>query len=325
MSTRKKFFLIGGLVFLVLLLLLCCCVFFYWIFNISLTSITDTQLLEQGDSSQVVAVIDVKDIITSTPTTDFWGTKTPDMVTRITEKIKRAAEDDNVKAVILRIDSPGGEVYATKQIYNEILELKNKGKKIVSLLQSMAASGAYYLAAPADKIIASDSTITGSIGVVFSSLDITGLYEKIGIKEITVVNSEGKLKVLSDLMNEDSEGYKLLQGVADDIYDSFVDVVAKGRKKTVDQVKKLADGRIYSGKDAEANGLVDSLGEEKEARSIAAELVDLDNPTYILYEDNQDLGSIYGFSLLQLLKPELSVLKQVKPGVYAYYLLSAQY
>jgi len=130
---------------------------------------------------------------------------------------------------------------------------------------------------------------------------------------------------LSDLANEESEGYKLLQGVADDIYDSFLDVVAKGRKKTADQVKKLADGRIYSGKDAEANGLVDSLGEEKEARSIAAELADLDNPTYILYEDNQDTGSIYGFSLLQLLKPELSVLKQVKPGVYAYYLLSAQY
>src|SRR3990167_291086 len=222
MSTRKKFFLIGGLVFLVLLLLLCCCVFFYWFFNISLTSITDTQLLEQGDSSQVVAVIDVKDIITSTPTTDFWGTQTPDMVTRITEKIKRAAEDDNVKAVIFRIDSPGGEVYATKQIYNEILELKNKGK-------------------------------------------------------------------------------------------------------TVDQIKKLADGRIYSGKDAQANGLVDSLGEEKEARSAAAQLASLDNPTYILYEDNQDLGSIYGFSLLQILKPELSALKQIKPGIYAYYLMSAQY
>src|SRR3990172_1013033 len=242
MSTRKKFFLIGGLVFLVLLLLLCCCVFFYWIYSTSISSISDSKLLEQGDYDQVVAVIDVKDVITATPTSDFWGNQTPDMVTRITEKIRRAAEDENVKAVIFRIDSPGGEVYATKQIYNEILELKNKGKKIVALLQSMAASGAYYLAAPADKIIASDSTITGSIGVVFSSLDITGLYDKIGIKEITVVNSQGRLKVLSDLANEESEGYKLLQGVADDIYDSFLDVVAKGRKKTADQVKKLADG-----------------------------------------------------------------------------------
>ncbi len=304
-----------------------CCLFAYLM--ITLTSggyfngVQRTSI-KGGNTNQTVAVIDIREVISSQQTSDILGNKTADMATRTIAKLQNAVDDDNIKAVLLRMNTPGGEVYATREIYNKIQEVRQKGKKVVVLMEDETASGGYYIAAGSDHIVASEMTLTGSIGVIFDSLDLTGLYEKVGIKQIDVTNSKGTLKVLKDLDKTDSEGYKLLQGLADDYYDNFVGVVAQGRNLTKDQVKALADGRVYSGKQALANHLVDELGEYDVAVEAVKKVAGLDNPNMILLEDQQNSFSGFGMTLLNYLNPLSSLtnrLNQSGAGAKAMYLL----
>jgi protease-4 len=304
-----------------------CCLFAYLI--ITLTSggyfngVQKTSI-KNGSSSQTVAVIDINEVISSQQGSDILGNKSADMATRTNAKLQNVIDDDNIKAVLLRMNTPGGEVYATREIYNKIQEVKQKGKKVVVLMEDETASGGYYIAAGADHIVASEMTLTGSIGVIFDSLDMTGLYDKVGLKQIDVTNTKGTLKVLKDLDKPDSEGYKLLQTLADDYYDNFVGVVATGRNLTKDQVRTLADGRVYSGKQALQNHLVDELGEYSEAVEAIKKIAGLDNPNMVLLEDQQNSFSGFGVTLLNYLNPLSSLtnrLAQSGTGVKAMYLL----
>jgi len=229
------------------------------------------------------------------------------MVSKAVRELDHAQQDDKVKGIIIRIDSPGGVVYDSKTIYNKIVEVKT-AKPVVVQMQSMAASGGYYIAAPANYIIASESTMTGSIGVILSTMDYTELYNKIGIEEINIVNTKGNLKVVEDLSDENGEGYKVLQALADDVYDDFVGVVAAGRGMTVAEVEAIADGRVYSGKQALENGLVDELGEETEAYAAIERIAELDEPTYVVYTDQISSFSNFSMRLASLLSPEAAVL-----------------
>lgn len=322
----KKAIVVLVVILISCLLLSLCCVGSLALLSTAsgdLFSGVNKQSLMSGDYSQTVAVIDLDGVITSTSESDLFGNTTDDITSRTINKLDAVINDDSVKAVLLRVNSPGGEVYATRLIYNKIMDVKEAGKKVVVLMEDTAASGGYYIAAAGDKIVASEMTLTGSIGVIFSTVDLTGLYEKLGVKEIQVSNTEGKLKVLDDLSNENSEGYKLLQGLADDYYDNFVNAVAAGRGKTVAEIKAVADGRVYSGRQAKENGLVDELGEFNEADEVLRELAGLSNPNYVLYADEINSFSAYGLKLVNLLNPAASLLGDYKPklGVYAYYLL----
>jgi protease-4 len=174
------------------------------------------------------------------------------------EDVVKFKEDDSIKGVILRINSPGGAVGPTQEIYSEIKKLK-QSKKVYVSMGSVCASGGYYLAVTGDKVYASPSTITGSIGVIMQQTVVEDLMKKIGVEANTI--KSGPLKDTGTpfrKMRDDERKY--LQGVIDSIYEQFVNDVAEGRKLPIDQVKQLADGRIYTGLQAKETGLIDNIG-----------------------------------------------------------------
>jgi protease-4 len=184
---------------------------------------------------------------------------------KLTEAIDALATDDQVKAVILSIDSPGGAVSGGESLHGAIERVAAK-KPVVAVMGGLAASAGYMIAVPAARIYARDSTLTGSIGVLLETGEVSGLLEKIGISA-TVIRS-GPLKDEPSLTRPLSPaGRDVLQGLVNDMYDQFVVMVATGRHMDADKVRSLADGRPYTGRQALALGLVDAIGGEREAKA----------------------------------------------------------
>ncbi|KXK25987.1 MAG: putative signal peptide peptidase SppA [candidate division WS6 bacterium OLB20] len=322
MSNSKKVVIAFLVLLLISMVLVFCAFLLFAVAAVSgngFISGVDATVLSDGAYDQTIAVIDVDEVISSTSVVDLFGAETTDMTTRTVRKIQQAIDDDSVQGVVLRVNTPGGEVYATRVIYNKLLELKEEGKTLTVLMQDMAASGGYYISAPADHIVASEMTLTGSIGVVFQTQDLSGLYDKIGIKNITIANSEGELKVLENLDDPESQSYKVLQGVADDVQDNFVQVVVDGRGMTEEKVLSFSDARVFSGKQALDIGLVDSLGEQQEAFAVAADITDLDDPRFVHYNDQENSFNSFVIQIASYILPESRI--SVQPGVKAYYLL----
>ena len=187
-------------------------------------------------------------------------------------RIEQLAETKGVKAIVLDINSPGGSVGAVQEIYTRILRVKKeKNIPFIALFGDVAASGGYYLAAACDKIVAHPGTLTGSIGVIFSVSNMEGLFAKVGYKMDPIKSGKHK-DIGSPARPMTAEERKILQDLIDDAYGQFVSAVADGRKMTVEEVKPLADGRIYSGNQALANKLVDQLGDSKDALMLAAKM-----------------------------------------------------
>jgi protease IV len=188
----------------------------------------------------------------------------------ITEQLDEFGRDDSIVAIVLRIDSPGGGVAASQEIYDAVIELKKK-KKVVVSMGSVAASGGLLIACAGDKIVANPGTITGSISAIMQFANFEELLKKIGLKS-SVVKS-GKYKdigsPLRDMTHEEKE---IIQDLVDDIYNQFVDVIVRDRKMTREQVIKIADGRVFSGRKAVQLGLVDQLGDMAVAAKLASQL-----------------------------------------------------
>jgi protease-4 len=206
------------------------------------------------------------------------------MITESKDTIKQLRdfeENEKIKAVVLRIDSPGGVVGPTQEIYEEIGKLTAK-KKVVVSMGSVAASGGYYIAAPANMIFANPGTLTGSIGVIMELSNIEGLLGKIGLK--SYVLKSGKFKDTgSPVRKMTKEDKEVLQSVIDSMYGQFVKAVATGRKLPVEQVRKLADGRVYSGEQALRLKLVDRLGNLQDAVDEAAKLAGIKGEPEVVY------------------------------------------
>lgn len=186
------------------------------------------------------------------------------------DEIKEYTKDSSIKAIILRIDSPGGAVAPSQEIYSEVKKAVAK-KKVVVSMGSIAASGGYYIASPATRIVANPGTLTGSIGVIMEIPNIEGLLNKIGIK--TEVIKSGKNKDIGSMfrgMKKDER--ELLQGLMDNVHEQFIRAVAEGRKKKVEDVRKIADGRVFTGEQALSYGLVDELGTLEDTTKVAAKL-----------------------------------------------------
>ena len=189
-------------------------------------------------------------------------------------------KNENVKAVVLRIESPGGVVGPSQEIYDAVKKLALK-KKVVVSMGSVAASGGYYIAVPATKIFANPGTITGSIGVLMKFSNIEGLMDKIGMKAFTL--KTGKYKdVGSPVRTMSDEDKAMLQSVIDSTHGQFVKAVAEGRKLPLEQVKALADGRIYSGEQALALKLVDNLGTMQDAIEEAGKLAGIKGEPHVI-------------------------------------------
>lgn len=199
----------------------------------------------------------------------------------IIRQVKKYQEDSSVKGLVLRVDSPGGGVAASQEIYDQLIKFKSDGKIIVVSMGAVAASGGYYIACAADSIVANPGTITGSIGVILSYPVADRLMDKIGMR-IEVVKS-GDLKDVGNYGREVTpEDRKMLQAMIDDTYDQFVSAVAESRGMEIDVVKQYADGSVFTGRQANKFGLVDRLGTLEDAIAIAGELADLgDDPRVI--------------------------------------------
>ena len=187
-------------------------------------------------------------------------------VARVREQLDRARRDGEIRALLLRIHSPGGTVTASDVIYREILRFKEETKRpVVAQCMGMCASGGYYVAMAADRVLAQPTSVTGSIGVIFSGLSLAGLMEKLGVEDQTLTSGPFK-DAGSPLRRMTPAEHAQLQSVIDDLYAGFVEVVRRGRPAlTAETIARLADGRIYSARQAKEAGLVDDLGYLPEA------------------------------------------------------------
>lgn len=191
-------------------------------------------------------------------------------------ELKHYSENPLVKAIVLRIDSPGGGVVPSQEIHDAVKRVKNKSNKaVIASMGTVAASGGYYIAAATDRIIANPGTLTGSIGVIMEMANFEGLMKKVGVEGVVI--KSGRFKdVGSPLRKMSDEERKLLQSVMDDVHHQFIQAVADGRSLEVSEVEPLADGRIYTGRQAKEARLVDELGDLDDAIHIAADIAGME-------------------------------------------------
>jgi protease IV len=192
------------------------------------------------------------------------------------EELHRFTDKPSIKAVVLRIDSPGGGVVPSQEIHREVLKARKDGRlKVVASMGNLAASGGYYIAVATDKIVANPGTLTGSIGVIMELANVQGLLEKVGVQSVII--KSGRYKDLaSPLRAMSEEDRALLQRLLDDVHDQFIQAVAAGRALNVEEVRPLADGRIFTGRQARTAKLVDELGDLQDAIKLAARLVGIE-------------------------------------------------
>jgi protease-4 len=199
----------------------------------------------------------------------------------IIEELQQYLEDDGVKAIILRIDSPGGGVGPAQEIYREIMKIKTK-KKVVTSMGSVAASGGYYIACASNLIIANPGTITGSIGVIMEFSNFEELLKKIGIKGVVLKSGEHK-DIGSPFREMTPEEKRIMQEVLDNVHQQFIQAVADGRKLDRSKVVQIADGRIFTGEQAKNLGLVDQMGNLQDTIDITAKMVGIEGKPNVLY------------------------------------------
>lgn len=201
----------------------------------------------------------------------------------IVRQLKKYNDDSSVRAIVLRINSPGGMVAPAQEIYNQILKVRENGKYVVVSMSSVAASGGYYIACAGDSIMANPGTLTGSIGVILSFMTFEGLMDKVGV-EMEVVKSD-ELKDVGNFSREMTQKEReMLQAAIDDTYDQFVMTVAEARNMDIDQVEEIADGSIFTGNQALEFGLIDKLGGLEDAISMAGRMTGLGDKPHIVRE-----------------------------------------
>jgi protease IV len=191
--------------------------------------------------------------------------------TETVRQLKALEHNSQVKGILVRVDSPGGVVTPSHEIYEEIRRVRDGGMPIIVSMGTLAASGGYYVSAPATRIVANPQTLTGSIGVIMEFPVLKGVMDKIGVK-VEVVKSRVHKDIGSPFRDMTDQDRELLQGVVTDAYDQFVAIVSTERKIPEDSVRAFADGRIMTGRQALALGLVDTLGTFEDAKRIAASL-----------------------------------------------------
>lgn len=231
------------------------------------------------------------------------------------EEIKNFADDPLVKAIVVRIDSPGGGVAPSQEIYNAVKRVrKEKNKTVIASMGTVAASGGYYIAVGTDRILANPGTLTGSIGVIMQLANFHELLEKIGVKNLVV--KSGKYKDIgSPFRPMNDEDRKVLELVMNDVHRQFIDAVADGRSLDVAEVEQLADGRVFTGQQAKSILLVDDIGDLHDAIKLAGELGGIEGEPRVMevrkpfsFRDlleNTFLGSVRTFATIHFPTPLL--------------------
>jgi protease-4 len=258
--------------------------------------VRETQLSGTGEAK--VLLLDLSGVINAQDKDGLVSQ--PNMVATFKEELTRATKDEKVKAVVVRINSPGGTVNASDILYHELKTFKAAKKiPVVVSMMDVAASGGYYLAMAADSILVHPSTVTGSIGVIMLTVNARGLLEKVGV-EANAITSGPRKDMGSPFRTMTPEEKAIFQGVIDSFYQRFLTVVQEGRPGlSADQIKKLADGRIYSGEQAKAAGLVDDIGYLDEAVELAKKKAGLTEARVVTYRRPGEFqNNIYSRALI---------------------------
>ncbi|WP_078379399.1 signal peptide peptidase SppA [Sutcliffiella halmapala] len=218
--------------------------------------------------------------------------------------LDQAKEDDSVKGIVLRVNTPGGGVSESAEIYKRLVEIKEETEKPIYVsMGAMAASGGYYIAAPADKIFATNETITGSIGVIMQGMNYKELAERYGVKFETLKSGPYK-DIMSPTKDMSEEERQILQTMVDNMYDRFVKVIVDGRNMSEAEVRTIADGRIYDGQQAKDLNIVDELGYFEDVVDAIKEDHNLGNVKVVEYEENLGFGSLFSMNVNSLIKPD---------------------
>src|SRR3972149_2947776 len=200
----------------------------------------------------------------------------------VIDDLKKYKDNPAVKAILLRIDSPGGGVVPSQEIYEEVKKIREEGqKKVVVSMGTVAASGGYYIASASDRIVANPGTLTGSIGVIMELANVEGLLRKIGVDSLVIKSGRHK-DIGSPFRKMKPEEREILQHLLDDIHNQFIEAVASGRGLPEDKIRELADGRIFTGREAKEIGLVDDLGNLQDAIRLTADIAGIEGEPKIV-------------------------------------------
>ncbi|WHY12800.1 signal peptide peptidase SppA [Peribacillus frigoritolerans] len=257
------------------------------------------EVIEGEDYSNVIAVFDVEGTIQDTGEASLLSSTTYNH-RAFMDKLKMAEENDDIKGIILRVNSPGGGVVESAEIHEKILDIKKVKKPVYVSMGSMAASGGYYISAPADKIYASPETMTGSLGVIMQGYNYEKLAKKYGVEFQTIKSGPHK-DIMSPTREMTGEEREILQNMIDNSYDQFVKIIADGRGMTEKEVREIADGRIYDGRQAKENHLIDDFGHLDDV--IAAMKTDIGkkDAQVIRYTDEAGFGSLFSMGAQKML------------------------
>lgn len=206
----------------------------------------------------------------------------------VVDQLINFRDDAGIKAIVLRVDSPGGGVGPSQEIYEEVRKAVEV-KPVVVSVGAVAASGGYYIAAPAQRILANPGSITGSIGVIMEFTNFQELLQKIGLSSTVIKSGEHK-DIGSPIRPMSDADRQILQAMIDDVHTQFIEAVAEGRKMEPEAVRLLADGRVFTGRQAMAAGLVDELGNLQDAIAVAAELAGIEGEPKVVYPPKAKLG-----------------------------------
>ena len=288
----------------------------------SATGIADTAYSAKtlwGSGEDIVAVIDINGVIQDFAGAESLLTTTSASAESILQMIDYAIEDQNADAILFRLNTPGGTLTGAETVCHKINEIRKEGVYTMSWIETEGASGGYYIASCTDWIVSRQEAITGSIGVVIQVIDINSFLESIGFKVRVISNTEGTLKSGDDIFIEGSETEQIYREVLDEGYNQFIDAVTTGREDkdkrlTRAQITALADGRIYTGLQAEENGLIDELGYYEDAIESVISKADLEQGAKVIQIEPQVsfLDSFAGITLRKLFPIEIDA---QQPGI----------
>lgn len=264
-----------------------------------------------------IAIVKVQGTIEAEQETTVFGTEQSYRHSRTLDYIDMLISDPDNRGILLYVDSPGGTVYESEELYLKLQEYKEETERpIWNYMAHYAASGGYYVGAMSDMIYANPNTTTGSIGVIMSGYDMSGLYEKLGIREVMITSGDNKATTFTE------EQIEIYQSIVDEYYGRFVEIIAEGRNMTLEEVRELADGRIYTAKQAKENGLIDEIALYEEMKDAMSEELGV-YEFYSLPSESSTFSNFFSSMSNALPKSEAQILKELslekESGVWLYY------
>ncbi|PWW26130.1 protease-4 [Cytobacillus oceanisediminis] len=265
------------------------------------------EVIEEGNAMKKIAVLDVNGVIQDTGDAASLFASPGYNHKGFMENLEYVKEDEAVKAIIIRVNSPGGGVVESAEIHDKIVEIQKETKKPVYIsMGSMAASGGYYISAPADKIFASPETLTGSLGVIMQGYNYAGLAEKYGVEFVTIKSGPYK-DIMSPTRDMTEEERKILQSMINNSYEGFVKVISEGRSLPEQKVKEIADGRIYDGRQAKELNLIDGFGYDDDVIEQLKKDHNLKGAQVVEYTENLGFGSIFSMGARKIMGEDLEM------------------